>query len=200
MGLVPHVSSATAPRAKLDLQADLNEKTAGQLEVTLIVKNSKSAALDAGGLPVLEARADPVLSAELLQLHDLKLLLPGGGSIMGDVIWQPKQARGSADLRIRQVNLARLDMRMRPTSVSGSLRLSGDAKSQQGILALQDRKLRAGAHMTLADDVLTLEKVQLSHGQSMFTGQARMELNGQREFDLAGSLRRFDISAFLQAP
>ncbi|ODT79078.1 MAG: hypothetical protein ABS69_07420 [Nitrosomonadales bacterium SCN 54-20] len=199
-GLDPHVFSATAPQAKLDLQADLNEKMAGQLEGTLTVKNSKPAALDTGGLPVLEARADPVLSAELLQLHDLKLLLPGGGSIMGDVVWQLKQASGSADLRIRQVNLARLDTRMRPTNVSGSLRLSGDEKSQQGILALHDRKLSAGVHMTLADDVLTLEKVRLNHGQSLFTGQARMELSGQREFDLAGSLRRFDISAFLQGP
>lgn len=199
-GLDPHVFSATAPQARLDLQADLNEKMGGQLEGTLTVKNSKPAALDTGGLPVLEARADPVLSAEVLQLHDLKLLLPGGGSIMGDVVWQLKQASGSADFRIRQVNMARLDTRVRPTNVSGSLRLSGDAKSQQGILALHDRKLSAGTHVTLADDVLTLEKVRLSHGQSMFTGQARMELNGQREFDLAGSLRRFDISAFLQAP
>lgn len=199
-GLDPHVFSATAPQARLELQADLNEKMAGQLEGTLTVKNSKPAALDAGGFPVLEARADSILSAEVLQFHDLKLLLPGGGSIMGDVLWQLKQANGSADLRIRQVNAARLDTRVRPTNVSGSLRLSGDAKSQQGILALHDRKLGAGAHMTLADDVLTLEKVRLSHGQSMFTGQARMELNGQRNFDLAGSLRRFDVSAFLQAP
>lgn len=199
-GLDPHVFSAKAPQAKLDLQADLNEKTAGQLEGSLTVKNSKPAALDAGGLPVIEARADPVLSTELLQLHDLKLMLPGGGSIMGDVVWQLKQARGSADLSIRQVNMAKLNTRMRSTNVSGSLSLSGDAKRQQGILALHDRKLTAGAHMTLADDVLTLEKVRLSHGPSMFTGQARMELNGQREFDLAGSLRRFDISAFLQAP
>ncbi|ABB75093.1 Protein of unknown function DUF490 [Nitrosospira multiformis ATCC 25196] len=199
-GLDPHVFSATAPQARLDLQADLNEKMAGQLEGTLTVKNSKPSALDTGGLPVLEARAAPVLSAELLQLHDLKLLLPGGGSIMGDVVWQLKQARGSADLRIRQVNLAGLDTRMRPTNVSGSLRLSGDEKSQQGILALHDRKLSADVHMTLADDVLTLEKVRLSHGQSLFTGQGRMELNGQREFDLGGSLRRFDISVFLQGP
>ncbi|SDZ99857.1 translocation/assembly module TamB domain-containing protein [Nitrosospira multiformis] len=199
-GLDPHVFSATAPQAKLDLQADLNEKMAGQLEGTLTVKNSKPAALDTGGLPVLEARAAPVLSAELLQLHDLKLLLPGSGSIMGDVAWQLKQASGSADLRIRQVNMARLDTRMRPTNVSGSLRLSGDAKSQQGILALHDRKLSAGVHMTLSSDVLTLEKVRLNHGQSLFTGQARMELSGQREFHLAGSLRRFDISAFLQGP
>ncbi|HEU4855265.1 MAG TPA: hypothetical protein VFS89_08275, partial [Nitrosospira sp.] len=145
-GLDPHVFSATAPQAKLDLQADLNEKTAGQLEGSLTVKNSKPAALDAGGLPVLEARADPVLSTELLQLHDLKLMLPGGGSIMGDVVWQLKQARGSADLSIRQVNMARLNTRMRSTNVSGSLRLSGDAKRQQGILALHDRKLTAGAH------------------------------------------------------
>ncbi|SEN50094.1 autotransporter secretion inner membrane protein TamB [Nitrosospira multiformis] len=199
-GLDPHVFSATAPQAKLDLQADLNEKMAGQLEGTLTVKNSKPAALDAGGLPVLEARAEPVLSAELLQLHDLKLLLPGGGSIMGDVVWQLTEASGSADLRVLQVNMARLDTRIRPTNVSGSLRLSADVKRQQGILALHDRKLSASVHMTLADDVLTLEKVRLNHGQSLFTGQARMELNGQREFDLAGSLRRFDISAFLQGP
>src|SRR6185312_14115923 len=79
-GLDPHVFSATAPQARRELQADLNEKMAGQLEGTLTVKNSKPAALDTGGLPVLEARADPVLSAEVLQLHDLKLLLPGGGS------------------------------------------------------------------------------------------------------------------------
>src|SRR5688500_17082371 len=44
-GVDPHVFSATAPQAKLDLQADLSENAVGQLEGTLIVKNSKSAAL-----------------------------------------------------------------------------------------------------------------------------------------------------------
>ena len=80
-GLDPHVFSPAAPEATLDLQADLRENAAGQLEGRLTGKNRASKPLDRGGLPLIGMEADTLISPELLQLDELMLALPNGGGI-----------------------------------------------------------------------------------------------------------------------
>src|SRR5690606_25900954 len=104
--LDPHVFSPAGPKASLALQTDLHENAAGQLEGSLIVKNSRPAALDQGGLPLLEMRAYPILSAQLLMLDHLRLVAPGDGSISGILAWQHEQRKMSADLLIKRLNPA----------------------------------------------------------------------------------------------
>lgn len=201
-GLDPHVFSPDAPKASLSLQADLRENDAGQLEGDMRAKNNAAAALDRGGLPLLEMRAHPILSAELLQLDDLILVAPGDGSISGNLAWQHKQGTVSADLLINRVNPAKLDTRLRTASVNGKVRLSGDATSQQGTLSLhdRDRALHMDADAARTDNMLILEKMQLRHGRSRLAGHAKLGLTGRRAFAFDGRLQHFDVSAFVQTP
>ena len=89
---------------------------------------------------------------------------------------------------------------MRPASLNGKVKLSGDTQNQNAILALHDKALRLDAHMVRAGDALTLDKMRLSHGRSQLTGQGKLGLSGQRAFNFEGRLQNFDISAFVQAP
>jgi translocation and assembly module TamB len=199
-GLDPHVFSAGAPAASLMIQADLHEAVAGQIEGSISVENSAPKPLDQGGLPVLQARAQTILSAELLQLNDLTLVAAGGGTVSGNLAWQPKEASGSADLIISRIDPARLDTRLRPAHLNGKVKLSGDGQNQNATLSLQDQALRLDAHVVRAGDALTLDMMRLSHGPSELAGQGKLGLSGLRAFNFKGSLRNFDVSAFAQAP
>ncbi|MGH8684283.1 MAG: hypothetical protein ACREUM_02925, partial [Nitrosospira sp.] len=197
-GLDPHVFSPDAPTADLALQADLRETSAGQIEGRVTAENSASTPLDHGGLPLLQARAQLMLSAELLQLDELALVVAGGGKISGNLAWQRRQATGSADLTVSRVDPARLDTRLRAASLSGKVALSGDAKGQQGALTLRDKALHMDVSVARTDDTLTLDKVHLRHGRSALTGHGKLGLNGQRPFFFEGGLQNFDFSAFAQ--
>jgi translocation and assembly module TamB len=200
-GLDPNVFSPDAPQARLDLQADLRESTAGQLEGRLAGKNRASGPLDQGGLPLLEIEADTLFSAELLRLDDLMLTLPNGGKIAGNVSWQHQRSAASGDLRVIGLDPARLDTRLRTARIDGTMKLSGDAKSQQGILSLADRNLKVEVAFERAGETLSLDKLHLRHGRvATLMGSGKLGLNAPRSFNFEGSLQHFDVSAFLQGP
>lgn len=199
-GLDPHVFSPGAPTARLALQADLRETIAGQLKGSMTIENSASMPFDQGGLPFLRAQAHPILSAELLQFNDLTLIVAGGGTISGNLAWQRGEAAGSADLTVSRINPASVDTRLRMASLSGKVRLSGDANGQQGALTLRDKALHMEVSLARADDDLTLDKMRLSHGRSTLTGHGKLGLAGQRPFLFEGRLQHFDFSAFARTP
>ena len=199
-GLDPHVFSPAAPAASLTVQANLHEVVAGQLEGSVSVENSAPKPLNQGGLPMLQARAQPILSAELLQFNDLTLMTTGGGTVSGSLAWQLKDATGSADLIISRIDPARLDTRLRPARLNGKVKLSGDTQNQNAILSLHDRTLSLDAHVVRAGDALTLDKLRLSHGRSRLAGEGKLGLSGPQAFNFKGSLQNFDVSAFAQAP
>ena len=200
-GLDPHVFSPAAPEARLDLQASLREKSAGQLEGRLSGRNGASRPLDQGGLPLVEVAADTLISAELVQLDDLVLALPNGGKITGNVSWWHGQGAGSGDLRVVGLDPARLDTRLRAGRINGTMKVSGDAKSQEGILALTDKNLKLDVIFAKDGETLSLDKLHLRHGRAAaLMGSGKLGLNAPRSFNFEGSLQHFDVSAFMQAP
>jgi len=200
-GLDPHVFSPAAPEARLDLQADLRENAAGQLEGRLSGKNRASKPLDQGGLPLIEMEADTLISPELLQLDELMLALPNGGKITGNVLWRHQRGTASGDLRAIGLDPSGIDSRVRTARINGTMKLSGDAESQQGILSLADRDLKAEVVFERAQEILSLNKLHLRHGRAAaLMGSGKLGLNAPRSFNFEGSLQHFDVSAFLQAP
>ncbi|MEO6563982.1 MAG: hypothetical protein ABIN99_13220, partial [Nitrosospira sp.] len=119
-GLNPQVFAPGAPKANIMLEADLRENADGQLEGSLTGENSIPMPLDQGGLPLLEVSAQPVLSSAWLRLDALTLVMPGGGTISGNLAWQHKQGTASADLVVSRIDPARLDTRLSPASINGT--------------------------------------------------------------------------------
>lgn len=199
-GLDPRAFSPDAPQASFSLQSQLRQNAPSQLEGDVTVKNASPAPLDRGGLPLHEIQSRATISADKLQLDALNLTLTGGGRISGHITWQLKQATGAADLTISHLDPSALDTRLRPARLAGKATLSGDFQSQQGLIALRDRKLSLDASLMRSGDTLTLDRLRLSHGQAAFTGQGQLGFGGERPFAFKGKLQHFDLSAFLQAP
>ncbi|KIO49756.1 hypothetical protein SQ11_04190 [Nitrosospira sp. NpAV] len=199
-GLDPHVFSADAPKASLSLQADLHETNGGRLEGDIAIENAAPAPLDHGGLPLLQARAQTILSAELLQFSELTLAVAGGGMVSGNLLWRPAEAAGTADLAVSRIDPVRLDTRLRAANLSGGIKLSGDAQAQQGILTLRDKALGMDVAIVKAGSTLTLDKMHLQHGRSVLTGHGKLGLGERQPFAFEGRLQHFDLSVFAQTP
>ena len=199
-GLDPRAFSPAAPKASLALEADLRQTGNDRLAGSLAGRNSAPSALDQGGLPVQAIRAHAVLSADSISLDDLALVVPGGGAISGTAAWDHARKKAAAELDVSRINPARLDTRLRPASINGAMKLSGDENDQRGILSLKDGKLQMDVVFAKAGDMLTLEKMHLRHGRSNLAGRGEFRLNKPQPFRFEGGLRHFDISAFMQAP
>ncbi len=199
-GLNPKTFSEDAPEANLALRITLNEEITGKLAGDLILKNSTIATLDNGGLPLHEIRTRAAITPELVELHDFSLLFADKGKISGNLSWQIEQSSGLADLSVRQLNPLALDTRLRAARINGSIKLEGDTDAQHGMIALKDDALSFDANIEHTTEAVTLKKLHLSHGQSQFTGQGKLDLTDQQSFNFSGDLKRFNLSDFLQAP
>lgn len=199
-GLNPRAFSLKAPSADLTLQADLRGNAAAEIAGDVTINNLFTAPVDRDGLPLLGAHTHATLSTGLLRLDNLTLLLDKGGSISGNLAWQRKLMTGSADLTISRLDPATLDTRLRAAKLGGSIKLTGDKTTQQGVLTLNDGSLQLYARLAKAGDTLTLHELRLSRGQAALTGQGRLTLDGRQDFRVNGRLHRFDLAAFIQAP
>ncbi len=74
-GLDPHLFAATAPRAQLTLEADLQATPDGELSGPLHLRNAAPAPLDRDGLPLAALDARLVLAPGALRLDDLAATL-----------------------------------------------------------------------------------------------------------------------------
>jgi translocation and assembly module TamB len=197
-GLNPQAFSLNAPKANLELQANLLSNATGALEGNLSVANLSPGPWDRDALPVQKIRAHATLSHELVKLDDMTLSLAKGASIAGNLSWQ--QTGGSSDLIIRQLDPATLDTRLRAARLNGSVKLSGGSKEQLGILSLSDGTLHLDAHLTKASDTVTLDNLILARAQASLTGNGRLQLNTNQAYQFSGRLHRFDLAAFMRTP
>lgn len=199
-GFNPRAFSLSAPKADLALQADLSGNATGQLAGNVSAANLSPAPWNHDGLPLQDIRAHAIVSAELLKLDKLTLTLAKGATISGNLSWQRQKKTGTADLLIRQLDPAALDTRLRAARLNGSIRLSGDTKAQQGVLSLSDGVLHLDAHLNKAGNTVTLEKLILARDQATLTGNGRLQLDKNQDYNFTGHLHRFDLAAFIQAP
>ena len=81
------------------------------------------------------------------------LALPNGGKITGNVLWRHQRGTASGDLRAIRLDPAGIDSRLRTARINGTMKLSGDAESQQGILSLADRDLKAEVVFERAQEI-----------------------------------------------
>lgn len=177
---------------------DLRPGRAWRLEGPVAIDNSAPASYDRGGLPLTSARADASLSPDELRLDRLAVSLPGNGAISGRLTWRWIDAAGSADLAVTRLDLASIDGRLRRTRLNGHARLSGDAASQVGELTLAEGAMQIAARLRRSGTLVELDRLALTRGAAVLSGQGRIDLAGRRPLNFKGRLQRFDLSAFLQ--
>ena len=186
---------AEGPSTRLDVNVDLtaaNKAFAGPVRIV----NAQPGAWDKGKLPFASARARVVLTAERVDLHDLEVLLAGGGRAAGKATITREGAE--ADIQVAEVNLAALHADLQPTKVTGRVAATGDTSAQRFDLALEDPRFAIEGRARLTRERLDIETATVRTGGGSVTARGGLALAGKREFRFEGDARNFDPSAFVK--
>ncbi len=198
--LNPASFSSGIPNVNLSVFADINKNISQQLVGEVTVTNHTIAPLNDEGLPLSAIKTQVQLGSDLLLFNNISLHFPDIGYILGNVSWDLDNESGLADLNVNNLNPLVIDSRLQAAQVSGSVKMAGNGESQNVLIQLTDDKLSFNTNITHANDIITLDYLHLSHGQSKLTGQGKLALSNEQYYDFIGNLENFNLSDFIQGP
>lgn len=197
---------------KTEMPVMADEK--GALLGSVSILNTAPESMDRNGLPFKQMSANVRWNEGALNIANARLTLMEGtieGSAQSDFSTLEK-AQLNAKLSVKEVNLARIDSRLHPTSIKGYIQVQtkepgrGSSKEQRQInfqTQLNDplASLQADAAVIFGKDIkLQLKTFELSSEQSQIKGQAELSWGDRHEFSMQGKLSQFDPSRWLKAP
>lgn len=198
---------AGLPRAAVSLHAEL-EPVAGahgdsapdglELAGRVELLNRSPGPLDRGALPLARARSSLRWAGTRVDLEDLVLEIPGSGLAAGRAGWDGRN--GGAELAIRGLDLARIHAKVKPTRLSGKVRAEFGETGQAMTADLADARFELAFEARRTDDRLRVRRARLSAGGAELSVEGTLGLSEPNTFELAGRLKRFDPSAFVQVP
>jgi translocation and assembly module TamB len=149
------------------------------VEGPISIVNAHPGALTEQLLPLVDASANVRLDAHAQVLEGIQVRLFQGGTLQG--AGQFGAGKGQLDLNVAGLDLHLLAARIRPTRLSGAVKLSSQPDSQHLTLDLTDPKaaLRVQAAMRFEPAQTTFETVRLA------AGAGRVDLNGTLKHDAA---------------
>ncbi|WP_394779265.1 translocation/assembly module TamB domain-containing protein [Undibacterium sp.] len=223
-GLNPADFAAQAPAASLHVEADLRsdspasaaaaaitgKQQIGALEGTVKIDNAQAGQIDKQKLPVTSLQSALRWSGNELRLKDTRIQLPGNGAIKGDAHLQfGASGLPMIDSRfdVSGVDLAKLDSRLRPTQIKGSIAAQTKAQLVTAQATLNDPRasLQAEASYQLDKnspqyELLSLSTLDLRAVDSQLKGEGQISLAAGQAFKVKGELQNFDPSRWLAVP
>jgi translocation and assembly module TamB len=184
---------AEGPSTRLDVDVKLTA-AAKAFAGPVRIANAEPGPWDKGRLPFGSASARVVVTAERLDLHDLEVVLAGGGRAAGRASITREKAE--ADIDVADVDLAALHGELQPTKVTGHVSATGDTTAQRFDVALRDPRFAIEGRARLTPGRLEVETATVRTGGGAVTARGGLALEGKREFRVEGEARHFDPSAF----
>ena len=188
---------AGAPSARLAITARL-EPHADGIAGHVGIANTLSGPLDRQRLPLDAVQARLAWQDGALDLSELTLTLPGGGSLNGSGRWANETL--TLDLDARRLDASRLLSTLRPTRLAGPLKLGLGAERQQGFMVLKDAQFTLLADAEHAADEITVKRLELASGDAQLLATGMLRLKEGKAFSAKGELRQFDPSRFASLP
>ena len=179
------------PRTRLNV--DANARSVDQtLAGTLHAENSASGTLDSGRLPLSAVNARFSGIDQVWELPVLDIQVSGGGRVSGSAAI--RDGAGRMDVRLRDIDAARIDSRLRSIKVSGSAKISGNAESQSATAKLDGAGVQLQFSTKQASGTLTVDRAHLQAGAGAADIKGKLELKNAQVFDVRGTLSRLDPS------
>jgi translocation and assembly module TamB len=208
---------ASAPKARLDIDADLapsTAKTAVAGEAVTVadwvvsgpvkIVNRQPGTYDSGALPLESLAASLRWAGGELAASGLDLRVPGNGRATGTLRWQAPDGKDSqgfgkldAELRITGLDAKRLDQRAVATRIDGQISAKADADSQTLTADLSDPQLALRLKARHSAGLVTLDEVLATARAARLEASGKLALNGDGRFDARGTLTHFDPRAFV---
>lgn len=210
-----------APEADLELKADFHmtgDAKSPILRGHIGGKNTKPQTWNAGGIPVAQLDSDLTLSEHKITWKNTRIDFEQGGFALGEgelILANSANAELAkakvllpmlmTQFDIRNINLLRLDSRLKKTQLSGKIQAQNKNQELNFGLHLQetDPKLNAQMHAVMSLDnqlKLTLQQLELNAKDATLTASGSIALQGKQEFSLKGEAHNFNPARWIDVP
>ncbi|MFZ6689087.1 translocation/assembly module TamB domain-containing protein [Undibacterium sp. SXout11W] len=191
-------------RVLVDGHPDSKQKMkTDQLIGTLHVSNAAVATLDKNALPVKSLSSQFEWHGTHLRLPDLQIQLAGDGVARGDaqVNWHAKHAKADAHIQLTNIDLLKIDQRLRHTQINGEITAQTNGQIQvQAQLRDKGTLLNTELSYDIQKQLLLLKQIKLVSQDSHVDGQGDMTFAGNQAFHFKGSILNFDPSRWVDVP
>ncbi|MEO6748281.1 MAG: hypothetical protein ABI294_01685, partial [Casimicrobiaceae bacterium] len=183
----PHSAFALEARAR---------PASGGFAGSLALTNAAPGRIDDTRIPLQSLSASFAQDDKAIALRDIDARVPGGGRISGKVDIALDTRAASATLALAGVDLNALHGALTHSSLSGSVRATGNAKSQtvDADLADRARALSLAFAARIADAHVTLARARLVAAAGTLDGHGEIALSATRAFAFELTATHFDPS------
>lgn len=215
----PAIFYKDAPKANLQLKADVQSSGNAKSPILrghFLVKNSTPSTWNSGGIPAVLVNSDITLSEHKISWDATKIELEQGGLATGsgEFIFAASTAATksqvtlpdlSAKFVISNVNLLRIDSRLKKTKLSGKIQAQNNNQELNIELHLQELNpsLNAKIHaeVSLNNQLrLKLQQLELSANDATLTAIGSIGLRDKQEFTLEGEAHNFNPARWIAVP
>lgn len=194
-----HALETRLPRTALAGELNLARKEgAAGLTGSTDIENRLPGTYDENRLPLVSLHAGVQTDLRSARLTGMRIGLGPAGSLSGTGEITAEDA--ALALEAVAVDLAGLHSRLRPTRLSGEIRLSAGAESQSVTADLRERDVRIALTASRAGDAVELTDVRARARGGELRGHGRLSLAGARPFRANATLSRFDPAAWGNFP
>ena len=222
-GVNPKRFQANAPTANLHIRADFRmsgNSDSPVLSGHLFARNLSPGTFDSGGLPVVRFNSDLAMTEKKITWTSTKIeldqvgLVSGAGQLIiesngNDNKLPQTLPKVSAQLTVADINLLRIDSRLKTTRLSGDISIENHRDELTFRLNLQDplgksttaQSTRLAAEMTL-DQTMTLSasQLELRVNDAVLRAHGSMAFSGNNAFSVQGEAHNFNPSTWVDVP
>lgn len=217
---------ADAPKAKLQIKADFKvtaDIKSPTLHGQLAIKNAIPMTWNTGGIPISSLTSELTFNAHQLTWHSLKMnvddgLVTGTGSInlttdvaasnkKTNVLTKPPKKLPviAAWLEVKNMNLLRLDNRLKQTQLNGKIQVDSVKAGLQLGLQLHDTQKNLNANLAADvllshDHVINIQKIELIAKDATLSAQGSFALRGKQAFSLQGEAYHMNPAHWINVP
>ncbi|GLU35426.1 DUF490 domain-containing protein [Trinickia caryophylli] len=198
----PRAFSPGAPAADLSLDAQIAPVPgAGTFTVAgpVSIVNARPGRLDAGLLPLIDARAEVRLDAREERIAGLRIRLVDDATLVGGGTL--RRGRGRIDLQAAGLDLNTLAPAVRPTALEGPIGITLDGPTQALEFDLADKRagLGARAKVSLEPSRIALRDVRVTAGAGRAELEGTLARDAESRYSLRATLAAFDPRLVLAA-
>ena len=193
------------PKTNINLQLHATENGSG----TLHIGNSAAGLYDSGRIPLSDLSLSFMQKDNKFVLDPIVVKLGSTQQAAGSIHGTGQYADGALNISLKTdaLDLKKLDQRMRATRLMIRLDVN-HADGKQVITlaateALKKSKLSLNAHGVIADEALTVDRLELRADASAIDASAQVAFSGKQQFSAKGVIRQFNprvLGDFPQLP
>lgn len=186
------------PRTRIDLDADLAPGSEGVFAGSVQLANADAGPLDRGLLPVVRARSKVRISGERYEFTEATLAAAGSASAAGSVVVEGSKVH--AHLDVRDVDLASLHGKLRPTKLTGTVVTADLGGARRYEVALSDPRFEISGVAVHEAGWLKVEDARIVRGTASAKFSGALELAGAQRLEVDAEFDRLDPAAYAAVP